>query len=39
MNKPHRIRVIIGVIIMLLIAFMHGFRIGSYLEGDIHRLY
>lgn len=39
MNKHHKIRVFAGVIIMLLIAFMHAFRVGSYLNGNLYVLY
>ena len=35
----HRARIIVGVIIMLLIAGMHGFRIGQFLNGDLYKLY
>lgn len=35
----HRARIIVGVIIMILIAAMHGFRIGKFLQGDLYRLY
>lgn len=39
MNKHHKIRVVVGIIIMLLIAFMHAYRVGSYLNGKLYVLY
>lgn len=38
--KPeHKIRIIIGVTISLIIAVIHAFRIGSYLNGGLYILY
>lgn len=34
-----RIRKIVGIIIMLAIAAMHGFRIGQYLNGELYIYY
>jgi hypothetical protein len=39
LKRNHRARILVGIIIMLLIAAMHGFRIGQLLSGDLHRLY
>ena len=39
MKLNHRARIIFGIIIMLLIAAMHGFRIGQFLKGDLYKLY
>lgn len=33
------VRVIIGIIVMISIAAIHWFRIGSYLDGDLYILY
>ena len=38
-NKNQRIRIIIGVAVMLLLAAIHGFRVGSYLSGDAYIYY
>ena len=38
MKLNHRARIIFGIIIMLLIAAMHGFRIGQFLKGDLYKL-
>ena len=38
-NKNQRIRIIIGVIILLILAAIHGFRVGSYLSGDAYIFY
>ena len=35
----HKVRIIVGVIIMLLIAAMHVFRLGQLLSGDFYKLY
>ena len=38
--KPYqRVREIVGIIIMLAIGVIHGFRIGSYLNGDLSLYY
>jgi len=34
-----RVRVIVGIIIMLTFAAIHGFRIGSYLNGNLYLYY
>ncbi|MDC0325525.1 hypothetical protein OAM01_02090 [bacterium] len=34
-----RIRVIVGIVIMVTIAAIHTFRIGSYLNGDLYTNY
>ncbi len=39
LKRNHRVRIIVGSIIMLLIAAMHGFRIGQLLSGDLYKLY
>lgn len=39
LKKTHRIRIIIGVIIMVSIGAIHAFRVGSYLNGDLYSLY
>lgn len=39
LKRNHRTRIIVGIIIMLLIAAMHGFRLGQLLSGDLYRLY
>lgn len=38
-NKHQRIRVLVGVAVMLILAAIHGFRVGSYLSGDAYILY
>lgn len=38
-NPQYRIRMILGGSILLAIATIHYFRIGSYLNGDLYRLY
>jgi len=38
-NQNQRIRILIGVIIMLIIAAIHGFRVGSYLSGNTYIYY
>ncbi len=38
-NQYQRSRTIVGTIILLLIATMHAFRIGSYLDGDLYLYY
>lgn len=38
-NQNHRIRIIIGVAIMLILAAIHGFRVGSYLSGNAYIFY
>ncbi len=38
--KPnHNVRIIVGVAVLLLIAAMHGFRLGQLLSGKIYQLY
>ena len=37
--KAFRLRIVVGVSIMLLIAAIHLFRVGSYLPGQAYRLY
>ncbi len=39
LNPNHKIRIIVGVCIMLAVAAIHGFRVGSYLSGDWYILY
>ena len=34
-----RIRLIVGVVILIVIAAIHAFRIGSYLNGEWYKLY
>ena len=34
-----RLRLIVGISIMLLLALVHWFRVGSYLSGDLYILY
>jgi hypothetical protein len=38
-RQNQRIRVIVGIIIMITIAAIHGFRIGSYLNGNLYLYY
>jgi len=38
-NQNQRIRILLGVIIMLIIAAIHGFRVGSYLTGNAYIYY
>ena len=38
-RSNHKVRVIVGIIILLLIAAMHGFRIGQFLNGHFYKLY
>ena len=35
----HRVRIIVGISIMLIIAAIHGFRIGQYLNGELYTYY
>lgn len=35
----HRVRKIVGICIMVLIAVMHAFRIGQFLNGDLYIYY
>lgn len=38
-NQNQRIRIIIGVVVMLILAAIHGFRVGSYLSGNAYIYY
>ena len=38
-NQNQRIRILIGVIVMLILAAIHGFRVGSYLSGNAYIYY
>lgn len=38
-TKNQRIRILIGLIIMLILAAIHIFRVGSYLSGDAYTYY
>ncbi len=38
-NQNQRIRIIIGVAVMLIVAAIHGFRVGSYLSGNAYIYY
>lgn len=39
LKQTRRIRLIVGIAIMLLIAAIHWFRVGSYLNGDLYLYY
>ena len=39
MKRTQKNRIIAGAIIITIIALIHIFRIGSYLKGDLYRLY
>ena len=39
LKKSHRIRIVVGLIIVLAIAAIHAFRAGSYLSGKAYILY
>lgn len=34
-----KVRLIVGIVIMVIIAAIHGFRIGSYLHGNLYIYY
>lgn len=38
-NPHYRIRMILGGVVLLVIAAIHYFRLGSYLNGDAHLVY
>ncbi len=35
----HLVRIIVGVIVMVIIAVIHAFRLGSYLNGEFYIYY
>ena len=38
-SQHQKIRIIIGVVVMLILAAIHGFRVGSYLSGNAYIYY
>ena len=38
-SQNQRIRILVGVVIMLILAAIHGFRVGSYLTGNAYIYY
>ena len=39
LNPNQKVRVAVGIIIMIAIAAIHFFRVGSYLNGNLYNLY
>jgi len=39
LKRNHRIRILVGIFVMLIIASIFGFRIGNYLNGNLYIYY